>query len=450
MGLIELKNISKSYWVGREELKVLKDVTLSIHEGEFVAIMGPSGSGKSTLMQILGLLDRPTNGTYHLLNHDVSRLSDDEGAALRSTTIGFIFQMFNLLARTTALDNVALPMIYSGTNHRIQRATELLNMVGLGDRLTHRPNELSGGQQQRVAVARALVNNPRIIFADEPTGNLASDQAEEILEQLKKLNESGITVIMVTHEPDIAAHAKRIIRIKDGMVVADESIGEPSPFRPIKHEGPIRLKHGVIDWVEFREYAQSALTAIWANKVRSGLSMLGILIGVAAVIAMLAVGRGAQKAIEARLSSLGSNLIMLRPGSPAMGGVHGASGSVSRLTMEDVRAIAHINPGIVAVDGNVSGSVQVVYGDKNANTQLTGATPIYASMRASEPYYGRFYTAQDEENEERVVLLGQTVINELFGKNNPVVIRMIRIGCIKPEDPAEKKPHHQIGCRQRR
>src|SRR5438876_30713 len=164
-------------------LPVLKGVDLTIEAGEFVAIMGPSGSGKSTMMQILGLLDRPTSGTYRLMGRDVSRLSDDEGAALRSKTIGFIFQMFNLLARTSALDNVALPMIYSGAPNREERATDVLKQVGLGDRLDHKPNQLSGGQQQRVAVARSLVNFPKIIFADEPTGNLASDQAEEILRQ---------------------------------------------------------------------------------------------------------------------------------------------------------------------------------------------------------------------------------------------------------------------------
>src|SRR5882672_8998573 len=222
MGLIELKGIGRSYWVGGSELKVLKDVTLTIEEGEFLAIVGPSGSGKSTLMQILGLLDRPTYGSYHLIGHDVSQLSDDEGAAIRSKTIGFIFQMFNLLARTSTLDNVMLPMIYSGALNREERARELLSDVGLKDRMDHKPNQLSGGQQQRVAIARALVNRPRILFADEPTGNLASDQAEDILRQLELLNRSGITVIMVTHDPEIAAHARRIIHIKDGQIFADE------------------------------------------------------------------------------------------------------------------------------------------------------------------------------------------------------------------------------------
>src|SRR5438876_1170187 len=210
-------------------LPVLKGVDLTIEAGEFVAIMGPSGSGKSTMMQILGLLDRPTSGTYRLMGRDVSRLSDDEGAALRSKTIGFIFQMFNLLARTSTLDNVMLPLIYSGAPNREERAKELLRDVGLQDRMDHKPNQLSGGQQQRVAIARALVNRPRILFADEPTGSLASDQADDILNQLKLLNRAGITVIMVTHDPDIAARAERIIHIKDGKILSDErKSGGPS------------------------------------------------------------------------------------------------------------------------------------------------------------------------------------------------------------------------------
>src|SRR6266436_4885942 len=189
MALIELKNLCRSYWLAGSELKILKDISLTIEEGEFVAIVGPSGSGKSTLMQILGLLDRPTYGTYKLHGVDVSDLTDDQGAALRSKTIGFIFQMFNLLARTSTLDNVALPMIYSGAPDRDERARELLMEVGLGDRMDHKPNQLSGGQQQRVAIARALASDPRLILADEPTGNLASIQSEEIMQIFQALND---------------------------------------------------------------------------------------------------------------------------------------------------------------------------------------------------------------------------------------------------------------------
>jgi len=419
MALIELKDIRRSYFLGKEELRVLKDVTLTIEEGEFVAITGPSGSGKSTLMQIMGLLDRPTRGAYKLQGRDVSKLSDDEGAELRSKTIGFIFQMFNLLSRTSAKDNVILPMVYAGETDRDERAKELLTMVGLGDRMDHKPNELSGGQQQRVAIARALVNKPRIIFADEPTGNLASDQSEEILGMLKKLNAEGITLIMVTHDPEIAAHAKRIIQIKDGQIVKDEKTHGHTVSKPVPPEKS-KVRTFLTGIFESQEFTLSALRAITANKVRSGLSVLGILIGVAAVIAMLAVGSGAQKDIESQLASLGSNLLMLRPGSPSMRGVRGEAGSVSRLTIEDVKAIGKANPHILRVDGNVSGNAQVVRGAQNSNTQITGALPIYAPMRASQPYYGRFFTEEENEKLDRVAVLGQTVVTRLFGKDDPL------------------------------
>ncbi|HOW27953.1 MAG TPA: ABC transporter permease [Elusimicrobiota bacterium] len=446
MSLIELEKITKAYFSGGDELQVLKNITLRIDEGEFVAIMGPSGSGKSTLMQILGLLDRPTSGTYRLLGQDVSRLSDDQGAAFRSKTIGFIFQMFNLLPRTSALDNVILPMIYSGATDRESRARDLLGDVGLSDRMEHKPNQLSGGQQQRVAIARALVNRPRLLFADEPTGNLASDQAEGILSQLVDLNRSGITVVMVTHEPDIAAYARRIIRLKDGVVVSDETRDSSSArnentkaqrddFRPVMRTArsvtvtlpfPVRLKNRLTAGFE---YGTSALRALASNKVRSALSMLGILIGVSSVIAMLAVGTGAQKAIETRLASLGSNLLMLSPGRHTVGGVHGEGGSVNRLTLDDMKAISQVNSHILRVDANVSGSVQVVYSDKNTNTELTGATPAYAPMRASQPYYGRFFTEKENELQSRVILLGQTVVKNLFGTENPVgkVVKVNRV-----------------------
>jgi len=374
----------------------------------------------------LGLLDRPSSGSYRLTGKDVSKLTDDEGAALRNRMIGFIFQMFNLLSRTSALDNVMLPMIYSRASRRRERAMEFLREVGLDDRMSHNPNQLSGGQQQRVAIARSLANHPKIIFADEPTGNLASAQADEVLAKLEALNSSGITVIMVTHEPDIAAHARRIVKIKDGEVVSDELRGESRP--PVHREAqkPSALLKGIhstllISLSEFSENLKSAMKAMSANKVRSSLSVLGILIGVASVIAMLAIGKGAQKAVEARIAGLGSNLLMLSPGRHQIGGVHSAHGSVSRLTLEDLKAISkYNNTHILRVDGDVSGQAQAVYGDQNVNTQVTGATPLYAEMRSAEPYYGRFFTNSENEASERVCLLGQTVVNNLFSKEDPV------------------------------
>lgn len=223
--VIKLTNITKHYKVGAHIVKALQEITLSIYKNEYVALMGPSGSGKSTLMNILGCLDTPTSGQYMLNGKDVSKLVDNELAEIRNKEIGFVFQTFNLLPRSTALDNVTLPLVYSGLrkNKRTERAMEVLEQVQLSDRMTHKPNELSGGQRQRVAIARALVNNPSIILADEPTGNLDSKTSIEIMGLLEKIHENGNTIILVTHEEDIARHAHRIIRLKDGLVDSDEA-----------------------------------------------------------------------------------------------------------------------------------------------------------------------------------------------------------------------------------
>ncbi|WP_400077958.1 ABC transporter ATP-binding protein [Winogradskyella sp. R77965] len=221
--VIEIRNIIRDFKLGQEIVHVLKGIDLDIKRGEYVAIMGPSGSGKSTLMNLLGCLDTPTAGSYNLNGKDVSQMSDDELAEIRNTEIGFVFQTFNLLPRTTALENVALPMIYAGASkkQRSDRASEVLTDVGLADRMDHKPNQLSGGQRQRVAVGRALVNKPSIILADEPTGNLDSKTGTEIMALFDQIHASGNTVIMVTHEEDIAAHAKRVIRLRDGIIESD-------------------------------------------------------------------------------------------------------------------------------------------------------------------------------------------------------------------------------------
>jgi putative ABC transport system ATP-binding protein len=218
--MIEIENITKVYQMGETEVRALNGVSLKIEEGEWAAITGPSGSGKSTLMAILGCLDSPTSGTYHLDGTDVARMRDDQLAAVRNRKIGFVFQQFNLLARTSALENVQLPLLYSSANHRQARAQAALEAVGLADRMRHHPNELSGGQQQRVAIARALVTEPSILLADEPTGNLDSKTSREIMELFGQLHrDRGITVIFVTHDPAIAANAQRVIHIMDGVVV---------------------------------------------------------------------------------------------------------------------------------------------------------------------------------------------------------------------------------------
>jgi putative ABC transport system ATP-binding protein len=221
--IIHLEDIRKNYYMGKQAITVLKGISLNIMKNEYVALMGPSGSGKSTLMNILGCLDSPTSGTYILNGHDVSTMPDDDLAAVRNKEIGFVFQQFNLLPRLTAAENVALPLVYAGIakKTRMEMAMEVIQKVGLSDRSHHKPNELSGGQCQRVAIARALVNNPSIILADEPTGNLDTKTSNEIMDIFSKIHESGNTVVLVTHEEDIANYARRVVRLRDGVIESD-------------------------------------------------------------------------------------------------------------------------------------------------------------------------------------------------------------------------------------
>jgi macrolide transport system ATP-binding/permease protein len=418
--MISVRDIYKTYQMGDTQVHALRGVSLNIESGEFVAIMGPSGSGKSTLMHILGLLDVPDAGSFHLYGKEVAHLKEDELAVLRREAIGFIFQQFNLLPRITTWENVSLPLLYTERRLDFGRAKSLLEKVQLGNRLDHKSNELSGGQQQRVAIARSMINNPGMLLADEPTGNLDSVSEKEIMEILRRLNELGITVVLVTHEEEIGRQAKRLIRMRDGVIQSDERISSAAPTATHEAKDLSKSTPDQFHWGEIIEHFRQGFRSLTGNKVRTFLSMLGILIGVAAVVAMLALGQGAQKAIERQLASLGSNLLVLRPGSVRVGGVSLESGSVTKLTLDDVANLEDKIPAIQEASPTVSGRVQVTYQDKNWNTQLTGAAPAYAEMHAADPPVGRFFTDDENKQRSRVAIIGKTVARQLFENQDPI------------------------------
>jgi len=453
MNIIELKNITKTYHIGKIDVPVLRGVSFVVEQGEFVAIMGHSGSGKSTLLYLIGLLDRPTSGDYLIAGKSVNEFSDDELAVLRNHFIGFVFQNFNLLPRLSAFENVLLPTIYSHNNDKNtgkrvsknlwhQTAYDFLKKTGLGDRLDHKPAELSGGQQQRVAISRALVTNPLLILADEPTGNLDSASSAEIMNIFKKLNREGMTIIMVTHETDIANYADRLIRLKDGVVLSDErkktsiSSSSYSPheaktagltsqqnsgasFARVGENYAHIIPSARLDFRKIKDYITEAYISIKSNRTRSMLSILGVLIGVASVIAMLSLGSGAREDVKKRISSLGSNLLMVRPSSPRLGGVSLETGTSIKLDLQDVKEISTIK-GVVKVAPYVTGRGQVVYGNKNWNTRVEGTSPEFFDLRNSWPERGRAFTAREMTSRAKVALIGKTVARELFGDNDPI------------------------------
>ena len=430
--MIELKGIARTYRTGTVSVPALRKTNLKIDEGEFVAIVGPSGSGKSTLLHILALLDRPNSGTFRLLGMDITDLTDAERALLRNRMVGFVFQQFHLLPRLSARENAALPLIYGGKSHMKETARAKIAAVGLEHREDHNPNELSGGEQQRVAIARALVNEPMLIMADEPTGNLDSKSERDIIKILEDLNRAGKTVVMVTHEREIAEHAGRIIEMRDGKIVSDEvtPAGEIAAITNPRSRRSLDDKELTVDQVlsgahlghgkaEFADHLMQAFHAIFSHKMRSALSMLGILIGVGAVIAMMSVTTGASKGVEETLSGLGSNLLIVWPQDRRSRGVRLGAGAVTRFTLADAAAMGEL-PSIKRSTPVVSGQSQLVYGNKNWPSSVSGVGLHYADMRNAEPDTGRFFIAREMRSREKVAVLGRTVVRELFEGANPV------------------------------
>ena len=418
MALIELNNVKKIFSMGLARVHALDGVSVSIEQGEFVAVSGPSGSGKSTLMNVMGLLDTPDEGEYRLLGQRIEKFSDDQLAVLRRNVIGFIFQQFHLLPRVTARENVALPFLYSKKYLDFERAEELISQVGLRERMWHKTHELSGGQQQRVAIARALANRPAILFADEPTGNLDSKTSREVMEMLVELNRQGITIIMVTHEKEIADYATRQITMMDGQIVRDQK-------NRLDHDKKMEIESFDVKNANSGLKGQMALflqgiKALRENKTRTILSMLGIMIGVASVITMLALGQGAKKSIEDHLSSLGSNLLVLQTGAMHSFGVRQEAGETARLRLDDAEDLKRRFIHIKEIGPQVRGRAQLVFGNKNWNTTVYGVLSTYERMRSATPTMGRFFTDEENLTRKRVVLVGQTVVRELFGERNPV------------------------------
>ncbi|MDE3156633.1 MAG: ABC transporter permease [Acidobacteriota bacterium] len=427
--VIHLQDITRTYHVGDIDVHALRGVSLTVERGEFVAIMGASGSGKSTLMSILGCLDRPTGGRYFFEGVDIADLGEPDLARIRSERIGFVFQSFNLLARTSALENVALPLFYaesgpSRRRRRTERARAALALLGLGDREANTPAQLSGGQQQRVAIARALINGPSLLLADEPTGNLDSRTSHQIMDTLAALNrEQGLTIVLVTHEPDIAAYADRVLTMVDGELVSDQRNGHPTPIgAAAAAAGPTlsalqpdgAAAKGPAVWSFGAMLAGAAVQAIGRNKMRSALTILGVFIGVAALIAMVAVGQGASAAVKKQIENLGTNLIVVVPGAQMAGGVRGGLGSASTLTVSDAQAIRRDDPAVAQVSYLSRQMGQVQYANRNWTTNIQGVSPNYPPITNWQIAAGRDFTEADEANAALVVLIGQTVYQQLF------------------------------------
>ena len=417
MSLIECKNINRYFGSGANRVHVLKDVSLSIEKGDFVAIIGQSGSGKSTLMNILGCLDSATSGSYQIDGIETAKMEPDELAALRRERFGFIFQRYNLLGSLTARDNVALPAVYMGMGgkERSARAEKLLQDLGLEGKEGNKPSELSGGQQQRVSIARALMNGGEIIFADEPTGALDTASGKNVIEIIQKLHKEGHTVIMVTHDPGIAAIANRIIEIRDGEIISDSSKNPEIPESKIER---IKEKSSWLFYYDqFVEAFKMSVQAIMAHKMRSLLTMLGIIIGIASVVSVVALGNGSEKKILADISAMGTNTISIFPG---RGFGDRRSGRIKTLTIDDAKVIAKQSYVASATPQTTSGGT-LTYRNTDLSASLYGVGEQYFDVLGLKLESGRLFDETDVKEDAQVVVIDQNTKEKLFGADvNPL------------------------------
>ncbi|TWB14854.1 macrolide transport system ATP-binding/permease protein [Rhizobium sp. ERR 1071] len=411
--IIELKRVRREYQSGDRTIAVLQDVDLVIAEGEMVAIVGPSGSGKSTLMNIIGLLDRPTSGTYAIAGEETHRLDSDALSKLRREHFGFIFQRYHLLSELTAIGNVEVPAIYAGQSGetRRARAAALLERLGMSERNSHRPGQLSGGQQQRVSIARALMNNGNVILADEPTGALDRQSGEEVLRILDELHGEGHTVVIVTHDMNVAARADRIIEISDGRIVADRRADCKAPAL---RASATAAGFGKSSWREMAgrltEAFRMAVLALKAHRLRTFLTMLGIIIGIASVVSVVALGEGSQRKVLENINSLGTNTLEIFPGK-SFGDTR--SGRIKTLVVADADALAKLTY-VAAVTPTVSTSSTVRFGSMEANALINGVGDAYFSVKGSKLIMGRFFDADSVKRLSQDAVIDQNTAATLF------------------------------------
>lgn len=432
MKLIEIENLNKYFGSPDNQTHVLKNINLSIKQGDFVAIIGASGSGKSTLMNIIGCLDTASSGSCKISGKDTQKMTSNELSNLRQRKFGFIFQRYNLLPALTANENVALPAIYAGIDSlsRKMRAEFLLDKLGLSDKTQNRPNELSGGQQQRVSIARALMNGGEIILADEPTGALDSKSGETVLEILQTLHQEGHTIIMVTHDPKIAAKASRIIEIKDGEIIQDKRL---KPY--VEQISPFDSSHKKPRFFDqLSESFKMALNAIMAHKMRAILTMLGIIIGIASVISVVALGQGSQQQILANINSLGTNTMDIMNGT---GFGDRRANLTKNLTISDATMLAQQNY-VESTTPSSNISATLIYGNTTVTGSVRGVGEQFINVKGLKLVSGRFFTADEVKEIAQVIVIDPNTQKEL-GINSPVEGNIILV---------DKKPLRIIGVAQ--
>ncbi|WP_270795431.1 MacB family efflux pump subunit [Aeromonas sp. QDB11] len=415
--LIQLKGIERRYQSGEQEVTVLHPLDLVIEAGEMIAIVGASGSGKSTLMNLLGCLDRPSGGQYLFRGEDTATLDALALARLRCHHFGFIFQRYHLLPHLDAAANVEIPAIYAGTSRhdRQARARQLLGRLGLAERSHHTPGQLSGGQQQRVSIARALANGGEVILADEPTGALDSQSGKEVMAILKELHQQGHTIILVTHDMEVASHADRIITLKDGRVQADSG-RKVAANQPVLNMPPAAGEGVSYDWDRYREAGRMAVHAMLAHRMRTFLTMLGIIIGIAAVVSVVALGQGARTKVIDQINAMGTNTIEIFPGK---GWGDEKMASIQTLNKGDLDALLG-QPYLAGASPEIASPGQLRYRNKTSSGSVTGVSNDYFKVKGMTLVSGRLLEWQDIQQRAAVAVVDKKSIGSLLGKDDPV------------------------------